>query len=182
MPEIGQLTKQGRFVTSRLRSRGLQRLPLLAGWLFADLFLVLFLVGLASSQPPKPHHTVTPTPTPTPTSPRVLDRHPVSFWVNVPPAEFQDPATRHAAKSQLLAMLNRKLHEPNLRGQQAGFLLVFAPGPLTGINQAVATAKSVVAIVRAKIPAFSEVSGVGYWGGSTGNSLKFTIFFFARPT
>lgn len=171
-------------MASRLRSRGLQRLPLLAGWLFADLFLVLFLVGLASSQPAKPHPTATPTPTPspTPTSARVLDRQPVSFRVNVPPAEFQNPATQPAARSRLLTALKRELHKPKLRGQQAGFLLVFASGPVTGINQAIATAKTVVAIVRDKIPAFSEASGLGYWGGSTANSLKFTIFFFARPS
>jgi hypothetical protein len=171
-------------MTRRLRRRGLQRVPLLAGWLFADLFLVLFLIGLASippkpalAKPRKPH----PTATPTPTSPRVLDRTPVSFHVNVPPAEFQNQATQQTAKSQLLSALNQKLDQLHLRGQEAGFVLVFASGPEDEINQAVATANSVVNIVRTKDSTFSEASGLGYWNGS-GNYLKFVVFFFSRPS
>jgi hypothetical protein len=165
-----------------LRSGQLRRLPLLAGWLFADLFLVLFLVGLASS-PPRPHPpklSPHPTASPTPTPPRVLDRTPVSFHINVPPTEFQNQATRRAAKYQLLAGLNRELRRLRLRGRQAGFVLVFASGPQNAIGQAVVTAKSVVKIVRAGNSTFAEATGLGYWSGS-GNYIKFVVFFFARP-
>jgi hypothetical protein len=169
-----------------LRSRGLQRTPLLAGWLFADLFLVLFLIGLASiplrsatpkPHPPRPHPTVKPTPTP----PRVLDRTPVSFLVDVPPTEFQNQATEGAAKSQLLGALNQKLDQLHLQGKQAGFVLVFASGPQSGIDQAVATANSVVNIVRTRDSTFSEASGLGYWSGS-GDYFKFVVFFFSGST
>jgi hypothetical protein len=170
-------------MTSRPRSRGLQRLPLLAGWLFADLFLVLFLIGLASlppkaamAKPRKPHLT-----TPIPTPPRVLDRTPVSFLVNVPPAEFQDQATRQTARSQLLSGLDQKLSQLHLQGQQAGFVLVFASGSENEIDQAVATANSIVNIVRAKDSTFSQASGLGYWSGS-GNYFKFVVFFFSRSS
>jgi hypothetical protein len=170
-------------VARRLRVRGLQRLPPLAGWLFADLFLVLFLVGLASIPPnPKPHtQRPHPTATPTPTPPRELDRVPVSFNVNVPPPEFENQATQHLAEAQLLSGLNQQLDQRHLRGQHAGFVLVFASGPESGINQAVTTANSVVNIVRAKDSAFSEASGLGFWSG-TGNYFKFVVFLFSRPS
>jgi hypothetical protein len=56
--------------STRRRYFGVLRVPMLAGWLFADLFLVLFIVAF-SSQPsvptPKPTPTKTPIPTKTPT-------------------------------------------------------------------------------------------------------------------
>jgi hypothetical protein len=167
-------------VVGRLTSRGGQRLPLLAGWLFADLFLVLFLVGLASI-PPKPHtRRPHPTPSPTHTAPRVLDRTPISFHLNVQPADFQNPGTRHAAATQLLVALGRKIRNLHLQGRQAGFVLVFASGPSTAIGQAVATADSVVRIVRTRSSEFSEASGLGYWNGA-GNYFKFVVFFYSSP-
>lgn len=167
-------------MADRLTSRGGQRLPLLAGWLFADLFLVLFLVGLASISP-KPHtHKPHPTPPPTHIAPRVLDRRPVSFHLDVPPAEFQGQGTQHAATAQLLAALNRKMGQLHLRGRQAGFVLVFASGPESAIGQAVATADSVARIVRARNSEFSEASGLGYWNGA-GDYFKFVVFFFSSP-
>jgi hypothetical protein len=160
-----------------------QRLPLLAGWLFADLFLVLFIIGLASIplKPPAPKpHTHKPHQTAKPVPPRVLDRIPVSFDVNVSPAEFQNQVTERTAESQLLNALNQQLAQLHEQGQEAGFVLVFASGPESGIDQAVATANSVVNIVRVKDPVFSEASGLGYWSGA-GNYFKFVVFFFSRP-
>jgi hypothetical protein len=98
----------------------------------------------------------------------------------VPPAEFQNQATQRTAESQLLSALNQQLDQLHQQGQQAGFVLVFASGPESGIDQAVATANSVVNIVRVKDPTFSEASGLGYWNGA-GNYFKFVVFFFSRP-
>jgi hypothetical protein len=155
---------------------GFQRTPLLAGWLFADLFLVLFVLSLASLPPknPVPHVMRTPPPPPS----RVLDR-PVSFLITVPPTEFQDPATEPAAASRLVRLLNHALTARKMVGRQAGVLLVFASGPESAIDQAISTAKSVIGLVRRNVPGFSQVSSAGYWNGA-GDYFKFEIFFFSR--
>jgi hypothetical protein len=151
-------------------------MSLLAGWLFADLFLVLFVLSLASvpAKPPVPRVTTPPLAPPS----RVLDK-PVSFLITVPPFEFQDPATEPAAASRLVRLLNRALAARHLGGRQAGVLLVFASGPQTAISEAISTAKSVIRIVRSKVAGFSKVSSAGYWSG-TGDSFEFEIFFYAR--
>jgi hypothetical protein len=165
-------------VEIRRRSRGPQRGGLLAGWLFADLFLVLFVVSLASlppaphvAHPPRPRHSSPPRPS------LALDK-PVSFVLSVQPAAIQDPSTHASADADLIAALNRQLAAGSLRGRRAGVLLVFASGPSDAINQAIATARSVIGLVRGQVPGFGRVSGQGYWSGG-GDSFKFEIFFFS---
>jgi hypothetical protein len=151
----------------------------MAGWLFADLFLVLLVASLASLQTPrqpKPPHAVRPAVT----HPVSLDR-PVSFILNVQPAEWQDPGTIAAGKAALLSELNSDLAGRHLTGRQAGVLLVFASGPETGINQAIATAQAVIGVVRVRVPGFSAVTGQGYWNGD-GSGFKFEIFFFSAAS
>jgi hypothetical protein len=162
-------------MTLRQRGPGPQRTALLAGWLFADLLLVLFVVNMGSL--PSASHMLRPKHTSPPPSSRVLDK-PVSFSLNVQPAAIQDSSTRSAAKDQLVAALNARLAARKLKGRQAGVLLVFASGPPDGISQAVATAQSVVGLVRSSVPGFGGVSGKGYWSGS-GDNLEFEIFFFS---
>jgi hypothetical protein len=155
---------------------------MLAGWLFADLLLVLFITAVASlPAPPSAHKTAEPKPHVTkhtpPPQPRVLERNPYTFYVNVSPADVSDSSTRNAAMTQLLGDLQRQLAAQGLQGQQAGFVLVFAYGPIGGIGQAISTADSVLDAVRVKMTAFSQVSGLGYWMGS--GNFEFKIFFFA---
>ncbi|MFF8640810.1 hypothetical protein [Streptomyces sp. NPDC015345] len=60
----------------------------LAGWLFADLLLVLALVSMAdrpdpqADDRPKPSPSKGGSPSPTPTGPRSVDRHPEEFKVS----------------------------------------------------------------------------------------------------
>lgn len=167
-------------MSGRSRPLDRQRMPALAGWLFADLFLMLFVVGLASL----PAHRVShppPRPKPHPTrsvSPRVLDRWPVRFAILVPPSAVQDPATRGQAIAQILRDLNDTLAAQRLQARQAGFVLVFASGPVTGIGPAVATAGQVLRVVRGRDATFAGTSGQGFWTG-TGDEFQFEIFFFA---
>ena len=153
-------------------------MPVLAGWLFADLFLVLFVVGLASLPPsahpkPRPRHT-------SPPPSRVLDK-PVSFTLKVSPSSVEYPATRAVADTRLVHALEMALRSRHLANRQAGVLLVFASGPEYGIDQAVTTAQSVVSVVRHRVKAFSMVSGKGYWSGS-GDNFEFEVFFFSVQT
>jgi hypothetical protein len=158
---------------------------MLAGWLFADLLLVLFITVFASLPSPpavasKAKATVTkphPAKHNEPPQPRALERNPQTFYVNVSPSAINDPATHSAAVAQLTGDLRKQLVADGLGGRQAGFVLVFAYGPITGIGQAISTATSVVNILRAKESGFSQISGLGLWSGS--GEFEFKIFFFA---
>lgn len=160
---------------------------MLAGWLFADLLLMLFLAAFTSLPAPPivraahPGHTAKPTPSPTPTvPPRVLAQQPQTFTItDVSPASVvsSDEATRSAAITKLLGELRTQLADRGLRGRQAGFVIVFAYAPIDNIGQAISAANSVVDTLKAKESQFSGVAGLGYWSGSAG--FEFKIFFFA---
>lgn len=151
----------------------------MAGWLFADLFLVLLVASLASLQTPH-QATRKHTPPAVVTHPLSLDR-PVSFVLNVQPAEIQDSDTSPAGDAALVSALSADLAASHLTGRQAGVLLVFASGSDSGINQAISTAQSVIGVVRTRVSGFSSVTGQGYWNGD-GNGFKFEIFFFSAPS
>lgn len=157
--------------------------PMLVGWLFADILLVLFLVAIASVPPPavadkaNPTRSVTPpATTPAKPTPRVLEQAPHTINVDVPPSRIRNSASRAAAETQLLDELEQQLVAQGLQSRQAGFVLVFAYGPVDGIGQAVDTANVVLGILEAKGDQFRQASGLGYWTG-TGN-LEFKIFFY----
>jgi hypothetical protein len=164
---------------------------MLAGWLFADLLLVLFVTAFASlpappvTSGPHPGKTVKPTqsPSPSPTvtpTPRVLVQQPLTFTVaDVSSADVasSDPTTHAAAVTQLLGELQNQLASRRMQGHQVGFVIVLAYGPIDGISQAISTANSVVGILKAKESQFSGTAGLGYWSGSPG--FEFKIFFFA---
>jgi hypothetical protein len=169
---------------------------MLAGWLFADLFLVLFIV-VFSSQPtvatPKPKVSGSPSavaspgrspkPSPAPKPSRLgLEPSPVNIDVSVSPAAIDNPATRSQATVRLLASLNAQLAARHLSGQRAGFVLVFA-GSVTGasdpIDEAVRVASMVIPILGKQDAAnFGAATGEGLWGGSD-DFFHFQIFFFA---
>lgn len=176
------------------------RVPMLAGWLFADLFLVLFIVAF-SSQPavpvptptrsathsaspspsPTPSHTPTPTPTPSPVG---LDQNPYNPTIDVSPSAVDNPATKAAAVKQLISDLNNWLSGHHLLGRTAGFVIVFATS-VTGagdpVNEAYSVANSVLPVLRKQDAAmFGRTSGEGLWGGSAGDDFHFQIFFFTK--
>jgi len=159
------------------------RTPALAGWLFADLFLVLFIIGIASIPAlPKPpsqhagrshqrHHGVH--------HQLGMDTRPVTLTLPVPPASIADPFTHQAAITTLIRMLDSDFAARHLQGKRVGFVLVFASGPTTAIGQALKTADSVATALRQHDPAFNGAGSAGYWTGS-GNAIELKIFFFAQ--
>jgi hypothetical protein len=184
----------------RRRDIGALRVPMLAGWLFADLFLVLFIVafssqpavpvpvptptlGVAHSASPSPSPTPSPTPTPTP-SPVGLDQNPYNPTIDVSPGAVDNPATRAAALKQLITDLNNWLSGHHLLGRTAGFVIIFATS-VTGagdpVDEAYSVANSVLPVLRKQDAAmFGRTSGEGLWGGSSGNDFHFQIFFFTK--
>jgi hypothetical protein len=159
---------------------------MLAGWLFADLLLVLFVTAFASLPAPRvmssphPGSTATPTPTPTPRPQlRVLEQNPQTFTVaDVSPTAVasSDATTKAAAVAKLLGELRTQLADRKLQGRQAGFVIVFAYGPLDGISRAISAANSVWRTLKTEAQ-FKGIAGQGYWSGSAG--FEFKIFFFA---
>jgi hypothetical protein len=170
---------------------------MLAGWLFADLFLVLFIVAF-SSQPSVPavKPTSTPTatvthsasPSPTPSSkpsPLGLEPTPVNLVIMVSPAAVDNPATRAATVTELLAGLNGWLRDHHLLGRSAGFVVIFATsvaGASDPLDEAVHVAQSIVLpdLKKQDSATFGRTSGEGLWGGGSGNFFHFQIFFFTK--
>jgi|HubBroStandDraft_6_1064221.scaffolds.fasta_scaffold297355_2 hypothetical protein len=156
-------------------------MPTLAGWLFADLLLVLFVVSLAALPVTKPKAAahVKPRPTPSPSPILALDRSPVPLSVPVSPSAVEDPGSRQAAISQLINNVNQQLSARHLTQRRAGFVLVFASGPLNGTGPAITAAQDVLNALSQRAGVFHGTSGQGYWQGE-GDSFELRIFFFAQ--
>lgn len=95
-----------------------------AGWLFADLLLVFFIVSLGAPRPyeePEPEPTPTPTPEPTPEPSLGLDREPVEveFQTSVSAAASGDDSAVQDLRDAL------EDHEDELGGREAGMVLTF---------------------------------------------------------
>lgn len=179
------------------RDFGVLRVPMLAGWLFADLFLVLFIVAFASqpaspvtvSKPkvPTPTHSPTPPATP-PTTPKPapigVDQNPQNIVVQVSPVDVDNPATRVAALAKLLANLNKQLASLHLTGGKAGFVVIFATSVTDNsdpVDEAIRVADSVLPVLKKQDTAlFGHASGEGFWGGANGNYFHLQIFFFTK--
>jgi hypothetical protein len=187
------------------RDFGVLRVSMLAGWLFADLFLVLFIVAFASqpaapvtaSKPksPAPTHTpmpsasasAPPTSSPSPSSkptPIGVEQNPQNIVVKVSPLDVDNPATRAVALVQLLADLHKQLARLHLIDGTAGFVVVFATSVTDNsdpVDEAIKVADSVLPVLKKEDAAlFGRASGEGFWGGTNGNYFHFQIFFFTR--
>lgn len=158
---------------------------LLAGWLFADLFLVLFIVGLestpgagaASSSASATATTTTTTPTTTTTvAERVLDRTPVKFEVEADLDRLGAEGPDGPVAAGVLDAVSREVAARG-PGRAVGFVLIFAAGPQDGIAQAQDRARTVLGVLQSRQPAFADASGEGYWRGGA-NVLEFDVFFY----
>lgn len=157
------------------------RTTLLAGWLFADLFLVLVLVGLASlpvtTKEGTPAHSPSPSATAEPPERDRLRKRPVDFDIEIPPARFRDSG-RQAAMRELLSKIDTELAERRLTESRAGFVLVFASGPQEATGVAQDTAERIYQSLRRRHEVFRDSSGVGYWAGANSDHLEFKVFFY----
>jgi hypothetical protein len=176
-------------MTRRRRTPDHLRIPLLAGWLFADLFVVLFIISLAS-QPPAvthkpPHPTVSatpssspspsPSPSPTHSQQSVLQRTPIDINVPVSQSELQQLDADPADDGNLLSGLKSQIANDHLAGEKAGFVLLLVPGP--DVGPAEATAKAIVSSLPSQDSGtFGSTAGEGYWGGNV-SYVQFQIFF-----
>jgi hypothetical protein len=120
-----------------------------AGWVFADLFLVLFLVGLGSAVPikpavkptPKPPATAKPTPKPTPTPPAPIigmKQIPIPLNLTVAADALTSTGPAGTREGGLACRRLRQAAAVPLKGERAGLVLIFGGGADVVHGQAVA--------------------------------------------
>ena len=158
------------------------RVPLMAGWLFADLCLVLFVVGMGAAPTVLPHRHIVPVKTTRAAAkpkPLALERRPIDIWVNISPSNFSSQGVSSQAASELLSSLRQQIAAQHMSGHRAGFVLLFASGSISATSQAIDSADTVLRLIRSRDGSvFGQASGEGLWNGQ-GDDFHFQIFFYA---
>ncbi|WP_132123844.1 hypothetical protein [Actinocrispum wychmicini] len=152
-------------------------MTMLAGWLFADLFLILLVAGLttlpakSSGEPAtrKPTPTAPPTPPP-PAHPVGLDPNHIDLTVAMSPNTY-----RAGGADALLAQVNAQLDQKDPTHRAVGFVLVFASDDQAHVQRANDTAEDVFQLLHTRSKVFAAASGFGYWNGNH-NNFEFKIF------
>jgi len=150
----------------------------LAGWLFADMLLVLALVSMgdrgdplaaqADASPSKSADaTPSPEPSPTPTGPRSVARKPVKVHLT-------------AAVGDTTRMV-RQLRAATTRyeGREAAFVLTFGQAPEPGDGQAYAREVN-KALRKARPDMFTDATTRDFWTGGPSGSADLEIYFYTR--
>lgn len=182
---------------SRSNSRGDNwlRTPTVAwaGWLFADMLLVLFLVGLGSQStvfpataedsltpstspsPPQP----TPSITPTPMEPPGLNRDPVIISLDINTSALLDvgPMQEEAAEA-LRVQVVQGLNDEGAADATAGMVLIWGYASQPGRGMTIAEA------VATQLPAASDVfevtPGRALWSGGAESRVDLEIYLLNR--
>ncbi|WP_371100475.1 hypothetical protein [Streptomyces sp. PU_AKi4] len=150
----------------------------LAGWLFADMLLVLALVSMgdrgdplaaqADAKPSKPAAVKpSPTPSPTPTGPRSVARKPVKVRLT---AAVGDTARM---VKQLRAATTR------YEGREAAFILTFGQASEPSDGQAYAREVN-KALRKARPDMFTDATTRDFWNGGPSGSADLEIYFYTR--
>jgi hypothetical protein len=172
------------------------RLPMLAGWLFADLMLMLFLVGLsmapaAPKRPPPPPRTPngrTPSPhaTASPKGPRVVDPHRYPTRVvavnlaALASGGDNGPAAR-TLRAHTDTMLRHLVRDhPELRGREVGVALIFGAGPQSGIGTAERRAGKVGDVLRDTDDSFRHAVVEPLWTEGSPDFVKMRLYFYSN--
>ena len=146
----------------------------LAGWLFADMLLVLALVSMgdrgdplaaeAAARHPSPP---TVTPSPRPTGPRSVERKPVKLSLQ-------------AATGDTDRMV-KQLREATGRyqGRSAAFVLTFGQAPDPGAGQEYAGDVN-SALRKARPGMFADATTRDFWNGGPSGTADLEIYFYTR--
>ncbi|WP_338702521.1 hypothetical protein V2W30_34495 [Streptomyces sp. Q6] len=145
----------------------------LAGWLFADMLLVLALVSMGdrgdplavTATGPTPQASASsPKPTPTPTGPRSVERKPVKMDV-----------TAAGADDAVVTQLRQKTRR--YEGRTAAFVLTFGSAPETVAGQAYANEIN-KALKAARPDMFRGATTRDFWQNGPAGSAALEIYFF----
>lgn len=162
-----------------------------AGWLFADLLLVLFLVGwgteptvppptpivLPSPSPttPKPSPTSTPSPTPTPTPTETsapgLAKTPVTLELRITlsGSQLADPSAVAASIATEVAALERD-------SEQAGMVLIWGYAHDVGLGMRLAASVGEILPVADAVT-FGDSTIRSFWKGGNAGQIDLEIYF-----
>lgn len=149
---------------------------MLAGWLFADLFLVLLVAGLAAlpaksaDKPPPPPPPPSATTSPPASHPIGLDPRHLDFSIAITPTAY-----RAGGQDELLREVNAQLDQMDPTHRPVGFVIVFASDDQGHIQRANDTAAQVFDLLHAHSPVFASSTGFGYWNGNH-NNFEFKVF------
>lgn len=174
----------------------------LAGWLFADLLLVLFLVSLAAvpngrgDAPPSPAPTPTSTPTRTRASElRGLNKSYCSFSIKANFGALLGTGTARTREerrvvNRLSAVLRGRsdasVLQPNRASclaqlddrPDAGVVIVYGVAPRADLDRAILVARRFAELTR-RLPQFRTASSLSQWSGSTStDSVEIIVFFY----
>lgn len=160
----------------------------LAGWLFADLMLVLFVTSFSSivlAAPPQPvptHTTHSAPPSPSPSvslMPRqqVLVLNPQQFYIQVDGAAMAHHVTTGQVARDIVDQMNSQLADRHFQNAKAGLIETFGysyDSPRTGQDEA----DSINAILAAGVPSFAGALTQSYWNQGDDNTAEVEVFFF----
>ncbi|MFE6701852.1 hypothetical protein [Streptomyces sp. NPDC057718] len=152
----------------------------LAGWLFADMLLVLALVSMgdrgdplaasATEKTPRPSASASaakPKPEPKPSGPRSVERKPVTFGVTASTGDTD------AMVSQL------KKKTARYEGRTAAFVITFGNAPETAAGQNYA--EEINKALKVARPAmFRGTTPRNFWSRGPSGSADLEIYFFTR--
>ncbi len=151
----------------------------LAAWLFADLFLVLFIVALlaAPTRPAGGPPGVAPRPTAQPAGvnlngcvlPIATDGAGSPPAVGGPPAEA------------LIGQVSAQLRDQGLTSYRVGMLLTFASGSRAQIQPAINLATAVNTLLTTRLPAFSGAYTRPFWRGGRLGDARIEAYFYVPP-
>jgi len=142
---------------------------MLAGWLFADLFLVLLVVGLAVL-PARPAVHPPPPPPPVHHHKQGLSPRRLNFSVTLSPDQF-----RAGARSLFVKEVNAQLDRLDPSHRLVGFVLVFASDSQANVARADQTATQALHLLQRRSRVFASAQGLGYWNGAN-NDFSFKVF------
>lgn len=150
----------------------------LAGWLFADMLLVLALVSMGDrgdplgareatrpSPSPSASADAEPSPEPSPTGPRSVERKPVKFSVAAAPGD--------TARMVKLLRAATARHE----GRSAAFVLTFGHAREPGDGQAYAGEVN-SALRKARPEMFTDATTRDFWNGGASGTADLEIYFY----
>jgi hypothetical protein len=162
-------------------------MPALAGWLFADLLLVLFITVFASttlpSAPPHPARASTRRPAPGASHPprqqQVLILRPHKFILSVPYPGIKNGNGSSAADKAVAAELEHDLKMKNLAHARAGLVEVFGWSPLASGDGTKVAAMTNLAIID-NLSLFADAYTQSFWNAGSDGTVTVRVFFFAR--
>ncbi|GAA5050010.1 hypothetical protein HNP84_004161 [Thermocatellispora tengchongensis] len=168
----------------RPRRRGFGSPIALAGWLFADLFLVLLVTSLGSQGVMEPMPEPTPSPSPTasptrsdcPTSYELEGRRLTIRGISFRGLRERDPATR----ARLLAQVDAEVRRAGMRGRQGGLIYAYGLAPNAQRVAARDAALAAARMIKDGRPATfgrAEIENLNYETGGLTDRLYLDVYF-----